>query len=249
MKNKYYDDFRCCELKTKVKQTIEEKGFYWHIFEDTIFFVDGKQNDSGYVNQCEVLKLKEVDGVVYHLLSEKLEGEVLLVVNHARRYMNAQNETLSLLMDEVMQSVYHIHAGEHRIHDFVMVSRYSGKCLTPQQKNELQVSLNGMIRDNLPVRITYERISDERYVNIGLFNPIKNKNIQVPSLNFIQMVNILEIVEKEDEFMIITTCGDQMLYMIDKYYEIVKESCEALQCEPLFMNTSIHHLLNKLKSN
>ena len=74
MKNIYYDDFRSCELRTVVKEVIEEKGFYWTSFENTIFFMSDIYQDSGYINHLEVLKLKEVNGVLYHLLNEKLDG-------------------------------------------------------------------------------------------------------------------------------------------------------------------------------
>ena len=136
------------------------------------------------------------------------------------------------------------------ITDFFMVSRFKGKCLSSQQKNELQVSLNGMIRDDYDVKISYEKISEDRYVAIGVFPAEKNTQIHVPSLKFIQMMKILEIVDnKNDEFAIITTCGDQMLFTIEKYYDIIKEASKILNCEPMFINTSIHQLLNKIKSN
>lgn len=248
MKNKYYDDFRCCELKTTVKQVEEEKGFYWHVFDDTIFYVDGEYADQGKINQYDVIQLKEKDGIVYHLLSEKLEGEVFMVVQHARRYIHAQNETLALLLNEIMESVYHCESIDHYIGDLYTIHRYKGKGLTLQQKVEVQVTLNGMIRDDFPVKVMYEKISDERSVAIGLFKSRKSKKIQVPSLKFIQMVKILEVVEKEDEFMIFTTCGDQMLFSIEKYYEIIKEASTILNCEPSYVNTSIHHILNNLKA-
>lgn len=249
MKNKYYDDFRCCELKTTVKEVIEEKGFFWHVFEDTIFYYDEHHPDKGYINEYEVLKLQKKDGVVYHLLSEKLEGEVIMVLNHVQRYIHAQNETLSFLMNQLISSIYHCESVSHYITDAFMISHYKGKCLSETQKKELQVSLNGMIRDDYQVKITYEKITDERYVGIGLFPAIKNQQIQVPSLKFIQMVKILEIVEKDDGFVIITTCGDQMLFTMEKYYSIIKEASQILNCEPMYINTSIHHLLNKVKSN
>ena len=81
-----------------------------------------------------------------------------------------------------------------------------------------------------------------------LLKQVKSNEIHVPSLKFIQMVNVLEIMPKEnDEFIIITTCGDQMLFTLDRYHEIIKEASESLQCEPLFINTSINHVLNKIK--
>ena len=250
MKNKYYDDFRCCELKTKVKEVIEDKGFFWHTFDNTIFYADERHPDHGYINQYEVLKLKEENGIVYHLLHEKLEGEAVMVVNPGRRYIHAQNETLSLLMNKMVQGVYRCECVDHYITDFFMVSRFKGKCLSSQQKNELQVSLNGMIRDDYDVKISYEKISEDRYVAIGVFPAEKNTQIHVPSLKFIQMMKILEIVDnKNDEFAIITTCGDQMLFTIEKYYDIIKEASKILNCEPMFINTSIHQLLNKIKSN
>ncbi len=249
MKNKYYDDFRCTELKTKVKEVVEENGFFWHVFEETIFYCDGKHDDAGFINQLEVLKLKVEKDTVSHLLSEKLEGDVLMVIHHARRYIHAQNETLSLLMNGVLKSVYRCDAIDHYLSDMFMVSRYRGTGLTNQQKNELQITLNGMIRDDFPVKISYEKITDERKVTIGLFPGVASDQIQVPSLTYIQMMKILEVVQKEDEFLILTICGDQMLMTLEKYYEIIKEASQILQCEPLYINSSIHKLLNKVKSN
>lgn len=249
MKNIYYDDFRCCELKTKVKDVIEEKGFYWHSFDNTIFFFNEMYQDHGYINRSEVLKLKKINGVVYHLLNEKYEGEVVMAVYPAKRYIHAQNETLSLLMNEIMKSVYHLDSIGHYVSDYFMVSKYKGKALSNQQKNELQVSLNGMIRDDYPVKITYDKITDERSVNIGLFDCGINHDIHVPSLKFIQMVDILEIIQRgEDDFNIISTCGDQMLFTLDRYHEIIKEASTSLQCDPLFINSSIYHVLNKIKN-
>ena len=129
-----------------------------------------------------------------------------------------------------------------------MVSRYKGKTLNYQQRNELQISLNGMIRDDYNVSISYDKIDNQRLVKIGLLKQVQSNEIHVPSLKFIQMVNVLEIMPKEnDEFIIITTCGDQMLFTLDRYHEIIKEASETLQCEPLFINTSINHVLNKIK--
>lgn len=248
MKNYYYDDFRCCELRTVVKDVIEEKGFYWISFENTIFFLGDTYHDVGYINRCEVISLKEVNGVLYHLVNEKLEGEVHMAIDRSRRYVHAQNETLALLMNDVMESVYHYKSIEHFVSDYFMVSRYKGKVLNFQQKNELQISLNGMIRDDFKVSVSYDKMSDERYVKIGLLKQVQSNEIHVPSLKFIQMVNVLEIMPKEnDEFIIITTCGDQMLFTLDRYHEIIKEASESLQCEPLFINTSINHVLNKIK--
>lgn len=248
MKNYYYDDFRCCELRTVVKEVIEEKGFYWTSFENTIFYLGDHYHDIGYINHLEVLNLKEVNGILYHLINERLDGEVHMVIDRGRRYIHAQNETLSLLMNDLMESVYHYESIEHFVSDYFMVSRYRGKALNYQQRNELQISLNGMIRDDYNVNISYNKITNERMVKIGLLKQVSNDEIQVPSLKFIQMVNVLEIVPKEnDEFIIITTCGDQMLFTLDRYHEIIKEASESLQCEPLFINTSINHVLNKIK--
>ena len=248
MKNYYYDDFRICELRTVVKEVIEERGFYWTSFEITIFFLGDHYHDFGYINQCEVFNLKEVNGVLYHLINEKLEGEVHMAIDRGRRYIQAQNETLSLLMNDVMESVYHYKPIEHFVSDYFMVSRYKGKTLNYQQRNELQISLNGMIRDDYHVSISYDKIDNQRFVKIGLLKQVQSNEIYVPSLKFIQMANVLEIMPKEnDEFIIITTCGDQMLFTLDRYHEIIKEASESLQCEPLFINTSIHHVLNKIK--
>ena len=78
---------------------------------------------------------------------------------------------------------------------------YKGKTLNYQQRNELQISLNGMIRDDYNISISYDKIDNQRLVKIGLLKQVQSNELYVPSLKFIQMVNVLEIMPKEnDEF-------------------------------------------------
>ena len=66
-----------------------------------------------------------------------------------------------------------------------------------------------MIRDDYHVSISYDKIDNQRFVKIGLLKQVQSNEIYVPSLKFIQMANVLEIMPKEnDEFIIIEAPAD-----------------------------------------
>lgn len=249
MRNKMIDDFRCCEMKVQVKEVIEEKGFFWHRFDQTIFNVDQShhQDDRGFINQLEVLEVKEKQGKVFHLLSERLAGEVLMIVDHSRRYINAQSQTMIYLIDVVMSGIYHVSMVDYAFNEYESVVEFEGKMISTQQKKELQISLNGLIRDDHKVNITYPKNSDCRQVSIGLFPPLNSEHIVVPSLKYIQMVQLLELVETEKGFRLVFICGDQLLYATQKMYETLKEASFVLNTSPFYINTEIHKLVNSCK--
>ncbi len=247
MKNLNYDDCRCCELKTVVKDVIEEKGLYWHRFEQTIFFIDEKNHiaDQGYVNGLEVLKLKHINGSVYHLLPERLEGSVFLVLNRHLRYRNAQNQTAIQLIGSLMQAIYHAHILGYGMEEYDCWVDLDIEPLTEAQRRELQVSLNGLIREDAPVKVIYEK--QKRYISIGNFGMYENNNVHVPSLKFIQMIKIMHIEKTEKGMRLHFLCGDQLLSTMEKYTSVLKESCAILQTTPLYLTTAIYDLLNYLK--
>lgn len=247
MKNLNYDDCRCCELKTQVKEVIEEKGLYWHRFDQTIFFIDEKNGiaDQGFVNGYEVLKLKMKDGVVYHLLPEKLEGNVFLVLNRHLRYRNAQNQTAILLIASLMQGIYHANVLQYGIEEYDCYVDIDIAPLSEAQRKELQVSLNGLIREDALVKIIYEK--QKRYVSIGNFGKREEGHVHVPSLKFIQMIKIMHIEPIEQGMRLHFLCGDQLLSTVEKYASVLKEASDILQTSPMYLTTAIYDLLNYLK--
>ena len=60
MINKNYDQCFHCECTARVKEVVEEKDFYWHYLDNTIFFVEsgGMRSDIGTINNLPVLGLK-----------------------------------------------------------------------------------------------------------------------------------------------------------------------------------------------
>lgn len=247
MKNLNYDDCRCCEFKTTVKDVIEEKGLYWHRFDQTIFFIDEDNHvaDQGYVNGLEVLKLKMMNGNVYHLLQEKLEGNVFLVLNRHLRYRNAQNQSAILLISYMMQGIYHGHVLRYGMEEYDCFVDIDIEPLSEAQRKELQVSLNGLVREDAPIKIIYEK--QKRYVSIGNFGMTCDNNVHVPSLKFIQMIKIMGIEKIEDGMRLHFLCGDQLLSTMEKYTSVLKEASTILQTSPMYLTTAIYDLLNDVK--
>lgn len=98
--NRYYDNCFHTEHNANVLEVMQEGNLYWHRLDETIFYVEGggMASDVGKINGLDVINLKKVNGEVWHLLEEKLEGPVSLSVNLFERFRKTQIHTTQHLI-------------------------------------------------------------------------------------------------------------------------------------------------------
>lgn len=263
MINKNYDQCFHCECTARVKEVIEEKDFYWHYLDNTIFFVEsgGMRSDIGTINNLPVLGLKVENNKVWHLLDQKLEGTVFLSVNLHERFRKAQVHTAQHLISALIGGIYGAKTISHHTSDDENDVEFEMTSFTQRQCSELQILTNGLIRDDLPVTISYPNKAEAmkyapksacehdeiRVVKIGNLDYNLCGCIHVPSLKYIQMIKILGFEKTTRGIKIKYVCGDQFLDAFEKRYDVLEEVSHALALPHLYVMSGINKLTNDKK--
>lgn len=264
MINRLIDDCFLSELTTVVEEVVPENDYFWHHLKETIFFVEkgGMTSDIGVINNHEVLALKEEGGKVWHLLDSKLEGPVRLSINLHERFRKCQVHTAQHLISALLSNVYKVHTLSHHVSDEENDIEFDFTNFSQKQLSELQILCNGLVRDDLPVTISYptraeasqyapaDRLNHEdlRVVRIGTLDYNLCGCMHVPSLRYIQLIKILRFEKTTKGYKIFYICGDQLLDCLQRRYDVLDEASATLALSHLYINTGIHKLINEVKN-
>lgn len=264
MANILYDNCFISSYKTNVKEVVEENGLYWHYLEETIFYVEGggMESDRGLINQHKVLKLKKEYNKVWHLLDVKLEGSVNLSIDFHLRLTRSQIHTAQHLISGIMESVYGYKTISHHIHGNYNDIEFEVDEIKERQLHELQVIVNGLIRDDLRVGIFYPTkmemskyniknpglLDEVRMVSIGEITTTPCGCIHVPSLRYLQMIKINGWEKSAKGVKIRYVCGDQLLNNYDRYYESLNKAGTLLAQPFDFIEVGILKLMQEIRN-
>lgn len=264
MANILYDNCFISSYKTRVKEVEEENGLYWHYLEETIFFVEsgGMPSDEGLINQHRVLKLKKEYDKVWHLLPVKLEGSVSLSIDFHLRFTRSQIHTAQHLISGIMENVYGYKTISHHLHSHYNDIEFDAKELKDRQLHELQVIINGLIRDDLRVGIFYPTKSEMSKYNIknpGLHHEVRMVKIgeisttpcgciHVPSLRYLQMIKIQGWEKSAKGVKLNYVCGDQLLHNYDRYYQSLMKAGTLLAQPFDFIELGILNVIQENKN-
>ncbi len=264
MVNRNYDQCFLCECNAEVKEVVQDREFYWHALDQTIFFVEsgGMKSDIGTINSLPVLGLKIENHKVWHLLEKKLEGHVFLSVNMHHRFRNAQIHTTQHLIAALIQGVYGAKKISHHVGEDENQIEFDLKTFSNKQCSELQILANGLIRDDLPITISYPskaevmknvpkekcNYDEMRIVRIGTLDYNPCGCIHVPSLKYIQMIKIIGYEKTPRGIKIIYNCGDQLLDSYERRLKVLDEASHTLALPHLYINSGINKIINDRKN-
>lgn len=261
MINKMLDNCFRTELTTRVEEIREDNGLYWHCFKDTIFYQGkgGMADDTGMINKRPVKGLKVDEGRFWHLLDEKLEGNVFMNVNPHTRFLKCQAHTAQHLISALVESIYGVQTVSHHVGTDECYVEFDLRDFNKKMAIELQVTCNGLIRDDLAVTILYPSQKDAqllcpnkklpagdiRLVRIGNLDVVPCGCMHVPSLRYLQMIQIIGYEKSSRGYRIRYACGDQLLNNITQRYEVLDEACETLSVPHIYLNTGISKLISQ----
>ncbi len=264
MLNRLLDDCFLSEFQSEVIEVEEENGLYWHALRETIFFYEGggMSSDEGVIANHPVLALREKRGMLWHLLDVKLSGQVHLSINMHARFRKCQIHTAQHLISALVNQVYHTEVLAHHVSDEQNDIEFNLKSFSEKQVSELQILCNGLIRDDLPIKVFYptheeamkhaplKRLAhdDLRVVSIGNLDYNPCGCMHVPSLRYIQSIYIMGYEKTTNGYKILYQAGDQLLENIDKRYTVLDEAGKALALPHLYINSGIYKLGNEVKA-
>lgn len=263
MMNRLLDSCFKTEHTTIVEEIMEENNLYWHIFKDTIFYVEGggMASDIGKIDNHPVIALKEMDGKVWHLLDVQLEGSVFMSINLHERFRKCQIHTAQHLISGMLKNIYNAETLSHHVGVEENDIELNLTTFNEKMMYELQVLCNGLIRDNLEVKISYPtRVEASKYVSedklqhdelrvvrIGNLDYNLCGCMHVPSLGYLQMIFIRGFEKTKKGYRIFYLTGDQLLVEMDKRYKVLDEASQSLALGHMYINSGINHLKNEKK--
>ncbi len=263
MTNRLYDNCFVYYYKSNVKEVVSSEEGYWHTFEDTIFYVEGggMKGDEGYINKYKVLALKKEHDRVWHLLEVALEGSVEMSVSAHVRFTNAQIHTAQHVISGILKNIYGYETLSHHVQDYMNDIDFDTNEITQTQLHDLQVVVNGLIRDDISVKISYPSQIDikklgyqscygqsMRLVEIGKLTQEPCGCIHVPSLRYLQMIKILGVEKCSRGTRLKYVVGDQLLRNYADYYTILQKCSNTLAQPFEFIDYAINKQKQESKS-
>lgn len=260
--NKLIDDCFLSEFRTSVKNVVKDGNYYWHSFEDTIFFIgnDCMSADIGTVNKLLVKDIKNEDGQVWHLLEQELSGNVLMCINFHERLRKCQMHTATHVIGALIKNIYKVKAIDNGLAEDCGFVEFDLKEFNDKMMYELQVLCNGLIRDDLLINVEYPSVSEAlkykhlansdtnplRIVHVGTLGSICCNCMHVPSLRYLQMIFIQGYIKNGDNYRIYFTCGDQLLENVQKRYALLDNLSNRLATTHMYIPTGINALENTI---
>ncbi len=264
MANILYDNCFISTYHTKVKQVVMEDGLYWHLLEETIFYVEsgGMTSDQGYIQKHKVLALKKDGILVWHLLDVPLEGDVQLTLDFRARLIKSQVHSAQHLISGIMQSIYGYQTIAHHVSDYENDIEFDTTVISDKQIHELQVIVNGLIRDDIMIKVFYPTKKEaEKYgplsafdhdklriVKIGGISETPCGCIHVPSLRYLQMIKIINVDKSAKGVKLKYVVGDQLLHNYQSYYQALDKAGTLLAQPFEFIEFGILKLMQENKS-
>ena len=145
------------ELSTYVSEVISEENGFWHKFEKTIFYPEGggQSADKGWVNDNTVFDVQQKEGNVWHLLADKVSGNVNLSLDWKYRYENMRQHTGQHLLSAIFKNSFNIDTVSVHLGDQDTLIELSSTQISHDQLQKAEDVANEMIRQNIPINIQW----------------------------------------------------------------------------------------------
>ena len=263
MINYNYDQWDLIELVSHVTDVIEEDCKYWIACDNTVFYPEGggQPSDEGTINGLEVLGLKYIDGVVYHLMAEKLSGEVKMQVNWELRKLHCQIHTAQHLLCGLINKRCNAKTIAFFNDDKEIGAEMAFETLDDETIAYLEKICNEFILEDLPIEILYptkeealqyapeEKMEHDylRAVKIGDIDYNMCGCIHVPSLRYLQMLKIERYEKTTRGYRIYFLVGDLLSSTYTRQYKELKQASIKLATPIYEVVDGINKLQGDLK--
>ncbi len=250
-----YDDFERISCTSEIKD--EKDGYY--SFLDTCFYGEkgGMLADTGTINGLKVLDLKWEGDTLYHKVDGILENPVNMEVCWEDRKINTSVQTAFHLMDGYFEArgMYLPAVGVSKDNQWFEVNN---KDLTEEDLNDVQIFMNRVIEEDIPVEFSYVKGSDypdEKYqkydevrlVKIGDYNTQPCGTLHLNRTGQIESFQILGMKKSSRGTRVFTTVGPVTNLRFAEEHKIVSDLAALLETNTGDLYDMVLNLKNKNK--
>ena len=154
----YETDAYLGEFTAIVEKCVSETGIFKVALNQTAFYPEGggQPADCGTLGNARVLDVQEIDGVIWHTVTELLEPgkEVVGKVDFERRFSNMQNHTGEHIVSGLVAREYGYHNVGFHMGSEVITVDFDG-VLTQEQLFDIEMQANDAVLKDVPVTVSY----------------------------------------------------------------------------------------------
>ncbi|BFZ22576.1 hypothetical protein BsWGS_25615 [Bradybaena similaris] len=254
------------ELQTKVRScktatlALVENGKkttvqgYEVILNDTILFPEGggQPDDRGTINDVPVLRITRVGKDAVHFVAVEIpeNGDAILKLDWQRRFDHMQQHTAQHLITALADHKFGFKTTSWNIGTDIVSIELDTPLITDEQLNEIEISANEKIRDNVPVVVTlYGDKSDpelKKFRGLGLpadqEGPVRVLTIEgidstlccgthISSLSHIQAIKMLGAEKgKKNKMNVLFLAGGRLLKgPADNHCELADKAVKGMK--------------------
>lgn len=246
LQNNYLKTFTAKVLKTGTKD-----GLYYVILDKTAFYPEGGGQpwDLGTIDGCNVIKVLEEDGEVYHYLERAIDATTIEgVVDWGRRFDHMQQHLGQHILSGVFERLLDgetvgFHLGEEYVTIDIALDKISKK-----QLEQVEDEANSVIYANLDVKAYY--VDNEQVKTIPMRKPPKvEENIRIievdgydysgcggthpKNTSEVGVIKIIRTEKAKGNIRVEFLCGQRALKDYRKKNDIILES-SALLSRPYY---------------
>lgn len=165
----YDTDAYLTELATEIEETGRDGALFFAVATDTIFFPEGggQPADRGTLGESAVLDVRQVGGVIRHLLQEPVDlGPVQMKLDWERRYDHMQQHTGQHLLTAVAADEFGWKTTAFHLGDQVSDIEFDVPDLNATDLKRLEEAVNSKIVAGKAIRI--RRVSRDEYAGLAV---------------------------------------------------------------------------------
>ena len=170
-KKLYYEDSYLKEGKAKIIDIIEEAGAIQVVLDQTLFYPEGggQPADRGSINGIKVLDVQEKNGLIYHRLEEKPQGEeALMTLDWERRFDLMQQHSGEHILSGIFHKLFGAANKGFHLGDQMVTIDIDMKNISKDQLDQVEALANQAIYEGKEVQ---QAITDQ--AGLAAYGPRK----------------------------------------------------------------------------
>ncbi|MBQ7223148.1 MAG: alanyl-tRNA editing protein [Erysipelotrichaceae bacterium] len=258
----YYQDPYCREFDSKVVSCEEDSDRWKVVLSDTIFYCEGggQPSDTGYLDEAEVLLVKEVNGTPVHYCDRPLEvGKTVRgKIDWQRRYQHMQNHS----GEHVVSGLVHKNFGYDNVGfhmgQFIQLD-FNGP-MSWEEALEIERQANEVIDENIEIRECFptdEELQDLDYrskkelsgqvriVDIEGADRCACCGTHVRGTGEIGAVKVLSLEKHKNGVRMMILCGSRLRDYLAAIYEQNRQISNLLSAAPLRTAEYVERMLQR----
>jgi alanyl-tRNA synthetase len=165
---RYFSEPYLQRLQTQLVDRQEDERGTWFAFEETVFYPQGggQAADRGWINGFPVLDVRKEDGMVWHLVAEKLPVSVEMKLDWDYRYENMRQHTGQHVLSACFNHLYKMETVSVHLGSENTLIELNTTDLTREQLQVVEDHANGVITQNIPVKQIWIHRADLSQYNL-----------------------------------------------------------------------------------